>query len=286
MPLTTIYGDGTRVIGDVSTGLFPQPSHPDVAAYVAAQSSIGYIMSRTEMDAVNNLVYSMIGLGLWDKMQVVYPFIGNSLDAMKWNLKDTSSFNITFVGTAFTASTANGLQKTSTAVTSYGNTNYTASVSAALNNSHISVYLGTTQSAALIYPIGAFSSSPSRYFHIRSGNTSTTAQTGIQTQSTSVDWGNVRPNTGFAIGSRISTGGGVFSFFVNGSFLSRATGTSATTFPVVPTYIGVVNNAGVAQYPCTQAIRFISIGTGLTDTDIRNFYPVVQAYQTALGRQV
>jgi len=290
MPLTALGGStGTVVIGDTTTAVFPQTLHPNVNAYIAAQAGIGYVMTRTEIDAINNLVWSLVGTGIWDKMQVLYPFIGSSLSAMQWNLKNTSSFNITFTGTAFTTSTANGLQKTSTALGSFGNTNYTPSTSASLNNSHISVYLGTVQTSGtsnLIYPIGSFSGSPSRYFHIRSAVLGNNANVGIQTQSASVDWGNTIPNTGYAIASRLNTGGGIYTFFLNGRFVSNSTGTSATTFPTIPAYIGVVNNSGTAAFPCTQAMRFVSIGTGLSELESRNLYIVVQAYQTALGRQV
>ena len=52
-------------------------------------------------------------------------------------------------------------------------------------------------------------------------------------------------------------------------------------------YIGAMKDAGGgANYYMPQQAAFVSIGDGLTDTEAANFYTAVQAYQTALSRQV
>ena len=284
MPLTALGGAaGTVVIGDTTTTVFPQTLHPNVMAYVAAQAGIGYAMTRTEINAVNNLVWGLVGMGLWDKLQVIYPFIGSSLNAQKWNLKDTTTFNITFVGTGFTTSSANGLQKTVADALSYGTTGYTPSVNASAFDFHQSIYVGTTQATSIITPIGAFSS-PTK-LGLLTGNGA--GVFGIQNISSSSVQYNVfttrATNTGFVIGSRTASNN--IMLFINGALIGSNTTTA--TSDILPTnQVGIgITTSGIA-YPSTQAFRFASIGTGLNQTQAKNLSILVQSYNTTLGRQV
>lgn len=284
MPLTALGGTaGTVVIGDTTTTVFPQTLHPNVMAYVAAQAGIGYAMTRTEIDAVNNLVWGLVGMGLWDKLQVIYPFIGSSLNAQKWNLKDTTTFNITFVGTGFTTSSANGLQKTVADALSYGTTGYTPSVNASAFDFHQSIYVGTTQATSIITPIGAFSS-PTK-LGLLTGNGASVF--GIQNiSSTSVQY-NVfttrATNTGFVIGSRTASNN--IMLFINGALIgSNTTTATSDILPTNQVAIGI-STPGTA-YASTQAFRFASIGTGLDQIQAKNLSILVQSYNTTLARQV
>jgi hypothetical protein len=52
-------------------------------------------------------------------------------------------------------------------------------------------------------------------------------------------------------------------------------------------FIGARNSNGVGgDFFNTYECAFASIGDGLTDTDAANLYTRVQAYQTALSRQL
>jgi hypothetical protein len=51
-------------------------------------------------------------------------------------------------------------------------------------------------------------------------------------------------------------------------------------------YLGAFNNNTVASFYSTKQCAFASIGSGLTDTEAANFYTAVQAFQTALNRNV
>jgi hypothetical protein len=284
MPLTALGGStGTVVIGDTTTTVFPQTLHPNVMAYVAAQAGIGYAMTRTEIDAINNLVWGLVGMGLWDKLQVIYPFIGSSLNAQKWNLKDTTTFNITFTGTGFTTSTSNGLQKTVADALSYGTTGYTPSVNASAFDFHQSIYVGTTQATSIVTPIGAFSS-PTK-LGLLTGNGA--GVFGIQNISSSSVQYNVfttrATNTGFVIGSRTASNN--IMLFINGVLIgSNTTTATSNILPTNQVAIGI-STPGTA-YASTQAFRFASIGTGLDQIQAKNLSILVQSYNTTLGRQV
>jgi len=286
MPLTTIYGDGngTRVIGDSSS--FPQTLHPDVMRFIVTlrTASTTYSMTRTEIDAINNFVWACEANGIWTKMQAVYPFIGDNQVSQSYNLKSVSTFQITWTGSAFTFSSANGFQKTATDNTSYGLTGYTPSTSQTLNDAHISCYVGTQQTGSgFIVPFGSVSG----------GNTWLQVCTGIGANANFAIQGTSATNaailftapsvnTGFFLGTR--TTASLLKGYYNGKLVGTNTNTSSgrSTFQV-----GVgLQNATLRLYSCTQAIRFASIGSGLNDAESYQLFQAVQNYQTKLGRQV
>lgn len=282
MPLTALGGtSGTVVIGDTTTTVFPQTLHPNVMAYVAAQAGIGYAMTRTEINAINNLVWGLVGTGLWDKLNLIYPFIGSSLNAQKWNLKDVANYNITFTGTGFTTSTANGLQKTIVDAVSYGSIAYNVSTLLSNTSYHISCYVGTSQ-ATLATPFGAFANLVGQVFRTYTQTTFFGVQfggaAGVNTSLSTTT------STGYVIGTRTAIN--ACALYVAGRFISRDTSTaSATTLPNAANINVGVNTVG-ATYASTQAIRMATVGSSLTDADAKNLYTLVQSFQTTLGRQV
>ena len=72
----------------------------------------------------------------------------------------------------------------------------------------------------------------------------------------------------------------------NGSVIQTNSVLEAGTIPTVALFLGCTNNNGTAGLYSTRQAAFASIGDGLTDTEAANLYTRVQAYQTALSRQV
>jgi hypothetical protein len=283
MPLTALGGPtGTVVVGDVGTVVFPQILHPNVFAYIDAQASIGYQMTRTEIDAINNLVWGLVGTGLWDKLNLIYPFIGSSLNAQKWNLKDVANYNIAFTGTAFTTSTANGLQKTTTATTSYGSIPFNVRTLLSNTSYHISCYVGTSQSGATASPFGAYAGVVGQVLRVYTNTTSFGVQvggaTGVNTTLTTTG------TTGYVIGTRTAIN--ACAMYIAGLPILRNTTTaSATTLPNAANIdVGLMTQG--FTFVSTQAIRMATVGSSLTDSDAANLNTLVQAFQTKLGRQV
>jgi hypothetical protein len=90
-------------------------------------------------------------------------------------------------------------------------------------------------------------------------------------------------STGFYVGSR--TASNYHALFKNGSNVASNT-TSGGTLPTTQLYLFNHNASGVLGVANSKQCAFASIGDGLSDTDALNFYNIVQAYQTILGRQV
>lgn len=284
MPFTTIYDGGTRVIGDTSiTGIVPQSIHPNVFAYIAAQNSVGYAMSRVEIDAVNNLVWGMVGSGLWDKMQVVYPCIGNNAASFKWNLKDTTTFNITFQGSWIYAST--GMQIAAANLANRGLTGWFPNINGAVGDVHISIYVRNFATTVTSSLFGSYYSLAGGGVMVGGQVTANNINTWVQNAGTI---SGTIPISGYSggmlIGSRLTSTGVAIST-LNGGIASSNLNTTTGVRNSQQVWIGNAQIiSGVAAVP--QEIAFASLGLGLSRIDMRNFYTIVQAFQTKLGRQV
>jgi hypothetical protein len=290
MPLTTIYGDGTRIVGDANG--IEQTLHPTVMDYVnIMRSSTGgnYSMSVNEIDAVNNMVLSLIAYGIWTKIKALYPIIGGTAAAHKFNLKDPrdvdAAFRLFFSG-GWTHS-SNGMQSNGTS--SYANTFLSPSTNFTNNDTHLSVYprlntlgsslcmIGTSLGATSIPLITIYQPSAvgaqifDAYSYISAAG---------RIQITNPNY------RGHLINSRISNNN--FRVYLNGRLLSNNSNVSIdnVTNIISPIHIGSnVLNGTPGQFSNNQ-FAFASIGSGLTNDEALLFSNIVQAFQTKLGRQV
>lgn len=88
---------------------------------------------------------------------------------------------------------------------------------------------------------------------------------------------------GYFVGSR--TGSTTLKLWRSNTLLGTQN-TSETGICDVSPYIGAENVSGVATYFTNRQYCFAHAGDGLTDTEASNLYTRVQAYQTALNRQI
>jgi hypothetical protein len=288
MPLTALGGStGTVTVGDVSLGLFPQPLHPNVMAYVAAVTANGYSPSRSRVDALNNLVWSLVGEELWDLCQVIYPFLGGTTGAAhKWNLKNVAdtdaAFRINWVigGLGVITYSESGVQMTTTTNTTYGNTFYTPSANAVNTaNVHLSAYLNIAPSVNGTAIMGALTGSGAQSY-----------QMGRISIGTNPIYGAPNINNNAVLQAQVNTAAfycavrnssNSSTFYRNAiSVASSSTGVGAPTNSV---YLLNRNGSTAAS---NGRLAFVSMGAGMTAQQALDFYNIVQAYQTALGRQV
>ena len=107
------YTDLKTAVQTFQTSLNRQVGVPIVAdADAQAFLNAAVIEDVTQANAVNTLVTSLKGYGIWTKMKALYPFVGGTASSHKWNLKnplDTdAAYRLTFNG-GITHS-ANGIQ--------------------------------------------------------------------------------------------------------------------------------------------------------------------------------
>lgn len=284
MPLTTIYDGGTRVIGDATA--LEESLHPTVLSYVniMRQATGGnYSMTLNEIDAVNNMVKAMVANGIWSKMKAVYPVIGGTAAAHKFNLVDPRDVNA-----AYRLSFSGGWTHSATGMLPNGSTGYADTFlpgnALSQNSAHLSYYsrsntfggAGTTKVEMGYAALGVVASNLiiKRLDLTFAGAINTITFNGTTTILTDT--------RGFFIGNRNSAT--VHSLWRNGSLFISANDNSVNPTSALTIWIGA-RNQGPSNFSDRQC-AFASIGDGLTDAEARAFYQIVQAFQTKLGRQV
>jgi len=277
------------VVGDTTTGLIPQGLHPSAAAYLAALKASSYSPSRTEIDAVNNLVLGLVANGIYSKMLALYPIMGGTAATHKWNLinpVDTNGgFRLTFTGTWTHAST--GMKGNGT--TAFANTFLIPSTSLSITSAHVSVYSRTQLQEAADVAIGCTSAGTplnQMTMAIARSTTNVTAFGYPQGAPASASASSQTISTGFFCGTRTSAAFADLKITRNGVVLATATQLATAVRPTVSAYIGAANGGGIAANFSAKEFAFASIGNGLTDLDVKILATLVQAYQTSLGRQV
>ena len=249
---------------------------PDAQAFFTASGLTG----ATNLNAVNQLVLDLKAASIWTKMKAIYPMVGGTATTHKWNLKDPrdldAAYRLAFLGGWVHSSTGalpNG-------VNTIANTFIIPSAALTLNSQHISYYSRTNVNLTQV-EIGCnvAGAPPITLLEIRTLSTTyTSIASGTYTAYTDPD------SLGFYTGSR--TASNVIKLFKNNS--NVATGaTASTSNPTTNIIIGALNQgtAGI-NFRTTKECAFASIGDGLTDAEALNYYAIVQAFQTALARQV
>lgn len=238
------------------------------------------ITDATQKSAVNQLVLDLKSASIWTKFHAIYPFVGGDATKHSYNLKNTATFQITWNGTV--THNANGI--TPNGSTGFGDTGYNPNTSASASDAHIAVY-SRTASAVTSCEIGATTSS-SVYLGLFCKYSDNKCygemwKTGAATDEIAVA---VTDSQGLFTMTRRSTTDA--ELYRNSTSLGNTSGTGVGTRPSSTIYIGGQHSGGSLASPSARNLALASIGTGLTDTDVSNYYTAVQAYQTTLGRNV
>jgi len=231
------------------------------------------ITDATERTAVNNLAVGLKANGTWSKYHAIYPFVGGTASRHSYNLKNTAQYQITWSGT--TTHDANGT--TGNGSTGYGNTGYIESVAGTQNDTHLSIYSRTNNFGERT-DIGSRSASES-FITLRwsDGNLYTLlSATAALARANST-------SQGYFLTTRLNST--TLSLYRNGSLLQSST-LATTARTTIAHFISVLNDNGTPTYYSNRNYAFATIGLGLTAAEAAADYTTIQAYQTALSRQV
>lgn len=259
----------------------------DAQAFISA---VG-ITDATQQSAINTLVVDLKWYGIWTKMKALYPFVGGTSTTHKWNLKnplDTdAAFRLVFNG-GWTHS-VNGALPNGT--NGYANTFLAPNAHQSLASGHFSIYSRTSIASSSQYGSNGVrnqitglgvqlclrrSMDNLRYFDMWDEGTGGVAGGGAETDA-----------RGFYLGSR--TANNSLKFYKNNTTIVSNTATQAATLLSTNNYfLGAINQNGSPLFSTydNKQCAFASIGDGLTDAEVANFYTAVQSFQTTLGRQV
>jgi hypothetical protein len=282
MPYVTAL---TEVQKNVGGSIFD----PDAQAFITAAG----ITNATQQNAINTLVLDLKSYGLYTKMQAAYPMVGGTATTNKYNLinpVDTDAgFRLVFAG---------GVTHDADGVTFNGTNGYAytyffpATNYASKDSAHLSIY---NRSASMTSGVGSNSGFP-----LGCRRETTADMSVIQFDPGRVNYSSMNSaETLFATESTLQgmmtltrTSGTVERFKLNTDAVRSKTINSSSSLPNVPVTIAGRTNGTSGTYS-VQANTYTayncawaSIGTGFTDQNMADLYTVVQAYQTALSRNV
>ena len=254
---------------------------PNAQAYITAAG----ITDATEQAAVNQLVLDLKGIGstpsgtdLWTDAAAFYPISPTSLSAATYNLRDTTSFNMTWANSpthGYTGVTFNGS-------TQYGDTGFNPNVETLANDYDIT--LGMQIVNASITAVGLMSA---------------VVSTGSRTQMLLIN-GNLYQDIHNTGGGRwvTSTGGtyegrmivsadrianGGRTNYLNGTSLGTKVSESSGTPVNLSLFVGAQNNGSGGQNFTAIEMRFgLIIPKGLDATAVTDLDDAIARYSTAV----
>jgi hypothetical protein len=213
-------------------------------------------------------------------MKAIYPFVGGTASTHKWNLKDPrdldAAFRLVFNGGwthSSTGATPNGTN-------GYADTKLVPSSVLTLNNASLSIY-SRTDNIADGYDIGSSTIAYTSPFALAMKSDATV---GVYFVNDFSPFLNASANSlGLQTISRLVSS----EIKINKNSSTRQTLTKiSNVINSFPISIGALNLGGTIARYSNRQYAFSHIGDGLTDTEAANLYTRVQAYQTALNRQV
>lgn len=262
---------------------FQSSFDPDAQAFITAAG----ITDSTQQTAINQLVLDLKSYNIWSSMVAIYPFVGGTANTNKYNLKNTSTYTLSFGG-GWTHSSTGSLPNGTNAYADTG-----ISPNSVLGSSYnYSVYSRTnTNTSGTI--IGAMELGG--YICGESG-----IQYALELYLRSADFLLVRdqPSGGYAQFSNTSSSGyyiinrtGTLTAYKNGTLIGTIT--ASQSIPYFSLSLGATfvydNDCGYGYYDFfdNKEISFATFANAsLTSTNISNLNTAVQAFQTTLGRQV
>jgi hypothetical protein len=250
---------------------------PDAQAFLTATG----ITDLTITNAINTLVVDLKGYSLWAKMKALYPFVGGTATTHKFNLKnplDTdAAFRLSFSGGV--THDANGI--TGNGSNGGANTFINPSTHLTVASSHVSYYSRSNiQNGSLVFDEGLYVGSNTAYTLSFIRNTSNAAWSAFWGDA-NLTTGTITDSRGLFVGTRQDSTNS--KMFFNNSLKGNNTAALSTTRP--NGVISLLHATGLGGYSARN-LAFYSRGDGLTDTDVANLTTAVQAFQTALSRNV
>jgi hypothetical protein len=278
---------GGGVIGD---GIIPFTFQSESIDFFLATG----INDINQKIALDNFVFSLKVNNLWNKMLIIYPFIGGTENTHKFNLKDPrntdAAYRIGFSGGGWTH---NSLGITPNGTSSYANTFFTSSGYTSTTNASMSLYIGTNNSGATFpYDMGS-----------SAGGGGTGAWFGMITRYfnsiTYVGFGGgyeasvagTTDSRGFNIGNRL-TGATLntelWKAGVNDTSATRIIHvTQAFTRNNINIYLSANNSiSAIPGLYSDKRIQFCHFGLSLTPSEIQSFNNAVKTLQVQLNRTI
>jgi hypothetical protein len=236
-------------------------------------------------DAVNDLVLDLKSASLWTPMDVIYPFVGDNLPTLgtqlSFNLKNTGSFQATLTNGSGSSDFAGYFSDA--AASRHLNTNYVPRTQRPGGPFHASLYTTSSASVASTIDLGAFLSGTdlTTMFigrNLSGGNSqkgfSAGGNSGMEVTDTNT--------TGFYAGSYDNGINPKSRLLYNGTQIGTDNRTFNNNSTIGLTLGGIISTGGAVSSRTTKKYQFLSMGAGLTNTQMASLNTIVQDFQSAV----
>lgn len=223
--------------------------------------------------AIYNLEKDLRDAGVWDKLDVIYPFAGATATAHSYNLKDTSTYKITWNNTV--SHTSDGI---SSAGNGYGDTGYNPTT-LSKNTATMGVYFRSSSSGTIAGVLGATDAGYNNQF--------------LLYRFSNNYLGNIRGGSGGpVISNSISAGSFIFARrsdndlegYDDGVSFETNTATPMSTLPDQNMYLLANNLDGSPTIYFNDTISFAFVGDPMSDAEILSLHNAIEAYQARMSR--
>jgi hypothetical protein len=251
--------------------LFPASVDPDAFRFL----EVANITNQTQITAINNLVVELKTNNLWNKMQVIYPFVGGTAFSHKWNLKNPvdsdDAFRIQYVGSV--GHSSNGVTSTGGYIETYFNPSDIAPPSSSI---HFSANIHTTSSTSNYYLLGNAWLSD---LMLTTGEGTLTRFNSFQSYAQLSDSYDKR---GFYVVSRETVSSAtLYRYIQSGNF----TNTNSNAFSNTSnTSIKILNVPSKTIYD--GIVNFVTFGSGLSAGESSTLNTIIRNFNITLSRNV
>jgi hypothetical protein len=253
----------------------------DAQLFFDAELLAGVSLTDNQKNAVNQLVIDLKAANIWNKFHALYPIVGGTATAHKFNLKDPrdldAAFRLVFAGgvthssNGFTGNGTNGWANTFV----NPNTLFPGGFSSMGIYNRVSitnpggVYLGTQVTSNFI----RISIVGSTIRHQNRGS-------GFSTQTSHV----VLNELGFSANSRTSNT--LLTSIDNTGAFQTAVGSTTIAYSSLNIPLLANNSSGAYAGYSNAQLSFAYISHALSSAELTTLKSINQTYQTTLGRQV
>jgi hypothetical protein len=267
--------------------MYESPYHPDALAFFNAVAAEGLMLDTTIKNAINTMVVDLHNNSLWGLFHAIYPMVGGDARGHKYNLKDPrdldAAFRLRFYSDVGLELAYNDAIHTAIGVefqgSKYAITHYYPSVSSTQDSAHMGVYINNNTNAPKVdMGTNAGGGVASRIItRFNDNNTYNGINGGVFVSGASTD------SRGHQIVSR--TGPSTVHVIKNGT-LTISSSDASTGLSIYPILLGAWSVSGTPTELSDRHQSLAHIGDGLSDAQCATWYTIVQAFQTALSRNV
>lgn len=282
--MLAFYFDGANYYWSIDNAYVPAIAYDaDAQAFFDAVEGGGDTLTLTIKGAVNQLVLDFKAASIWTKFVAIYPVVGGTASAHKWNLKDPqntdAAHRITYAGTVTHSSS--GMR--GNAVDGIANTHVIPSSHLSSNNTHVSIYTNDdTSTASGRHGCNSDSGANNILYIATLSNTTTYARMYGTSDDGQITAANSDKSIFSVLSRRSSSDYELYRDGVSVGTNSGSTGVAA--LPTADFYLFAENSAGTPANFANDRVAFASLGTGLNDTEVAALQSSVQTFNTTLSR--